>query len=235
MAVAKTCPHWKCAIYICLWRKSGFHQVENRRVVIQVPHFLCGSGFVGVVGSLCLARTPYGKRASFRVILVHGTCIDFSSSRRRGPVTCCAKLVGWARKKSPWVLHFNSGACNGCDIEVVALLTPRYDVERFGILLEPSPRHADVLMVTGVVTRQCADRLKLIHEQMPSPKSVVAIGACACSGGVFEGNYNVLGGADKVIPVDVYIPGCPPKPEAMIDGIAKLLSQRGKGRSDDEC
>lgn len=90
-------------------------------------------------------------------------------------------------------------------------------------MLEPSPRHADVLLATGVVTRQCADRLKRIYEQMPEPKFVVAIGACACSGGVFEGNYNVLGGVSKVIPVDVYIPGCPPKPEAIIDGILKLL------------
>lgn len=91
------------------------------------------------------------------------------------------------------------------------------------MLLEPSPRHADVLLVTGVVTRQCADRLKLIYEQMPKPRFVVAIGACACSGGVFEGNYSVLGGVDRVIPVDIYVPGCPPRPEAMIDGIAKLL------------
>ena len=102
-------------------------------------------------------------------------------------------------------------------------MTPRYDVERLGILLEPSPRHADVLLVTGVVTRQCADRLKRIYEQMPKPKFVVAIGACACSGGVFEGNYNVVGGVDKIIPVDIYVPGCAPKPEAIIDGIAKLL------------
>jgi NADH:ubiquinone oxidoreductase subunit B-like Fe-S oxidoreductase len=79
-------------------------------------------------------------------------------------------------------------------------------------------------LVTGVVTRQCADRLKRIYEQMPEPKFVVAIGACACSGGVFEGSYNVVGGVDKVIPIDVYIPGCPPKPEAIIDGIIKLLN-----------
>jgi NADH-quinone oxidoreductase B subunit len=102
-------------------------------------------------------------------------------------------------------------------------LTPKYDVERFGILLEPSPRHADVLLVTGVVTRQVADRLKRIYEQMPNPKFVVAIGACACSGGVFEGNYNVVGGVDKIIPVDIYVPGCAPKPESIIDGIVKLL------------
>ena len=98
----------------------------------------------------------------------------------------------WARVKSPWVLHFNSGACNGCDIEIVALLTPKYDVERFGIKLEPSPRHADVLLVTGCVTQQCAERLKRVYDQMPQPKFVVAIGACACSGGVFAGNYNTL-------------------------------------------
>ncbi len=130
----------------------------------------------------------------------------------------------WARVKSPWVLHFNSGACNGCDIEIVALLTPKYDVERFGIKLEPSPRHADVLLVTGAVTLQCAERLKRVYDQMPQPKFVVAIGACACSGGVFEGNYNVLGGVDKVIPVTAYIPGCPPRPEAIIDGVVKLLN-----------
>jgi NADH-quinone oxidoreductase B subunit len=132
--------------------------------------------------------------------------------------------VTWARVKSPWVLHFNSGACNGCDIEIVALLTPKYDVERFGIKLEPSPRHADVLLVTGCVTQQCAERLKRVYDQMPQPKFVVAIGACACSGGVFEGNYNVVGGVDKILPVNAYIPGCPPRPEAIIDGIVKLLN-----------
>lgn len=130
----------------------------------------------------------------------------------------------WARIKSPWVLHFNSGACNGCDIEIVTLLTPKYDIERFGIKLEPSPRHADVLLVSGCVTQQCAERLKRIYDQMPEPKFVVAIGACACSGGIFEGNYNVVGGADKVVPVAAYIPGCPPRPEAIIDGVVKLLS-----------
>jgi NADH-quinone oxidoreductase B subunit len=149
-------------------------------------------------------------------------------------VTCCASLTKWAQKKSPWVLHFNSGACNGCDIEVVALLTPRYDVERFGILLEPSPRHADVLLVTGVVTKQVEGRLKRIYEQMPNPKFVVAIGACACSGGVFEGNYNVVGGADKTIPVDIYVPGCAPKPEAIIDGIVKLLKKRKEEETDNK-
>lgn len=134
-------------------------------------------------------------------------------------------LIGWARRRSPWVLHFNSGACNGCDIELLALFTPRYDVERFGILLVPSPRHADILVATGVVTKQCEQRLKRIYEQMPAPKHVIAVGACACSGGVFDGCYSVVGGVDKVIPVDVYLPGCPPKPEAMIDAALKLLTK----------
>jgi NADH-quinone oxidoreductase B subunit len=133
-------------------------------------------------------------------------------------------LATWARIKSPWVIHFNSGACNGCDIEIVALLTPKYDVERFGVKLEPSPRHADVLLVTGAVTHQCAERLKRIYDQMPQPKFVVAIGACACGGGVFGGTYGVLGGVDKVIPVNAYIPGCPTRPEAILDGVVKLLN-----------
>jgi NADH-quinone oxidoreductase B subunit len=135
-----------------------------------------------------------------------------------------SSIATWARLKSPWVIHFNSGACNGCDIEIVALLTPKYDVERFGIKLEPSPRHADVLLVTGSVTKQCADRLKRIYDQMPQPKFVVAIGACACSGGVFQGTYGVMGGVDKVLPVNAFIPGCPPRPEAIIDGVVKLLN-----------
>jgi membrane-bound hydrogenase subunit mbhJ len=123
------------------------------------------------------------------------------------------------------VLHFNSGACNGCDIEVVALLTPRYDVERFGIKLTPSPRHADILIVTGIVTKQCASRLKRIYEQMPSPKFVIAIGACGCSGGIFQKCYGMYKRLDEVIPVDVYVPGCPPKPEAMMQAVVKLIEK----------
>ena len=134
-------------------------------------------------------------------------------------------LLKWARLKSPWILHFNSGACNACDIEVVALLTPRYDIERFGVLPKATPRHADVLIATGPVTRQAALRLKRIYEQMPEPKFVIAVGTCASSGSPFKQCYNVLGGVDKVIPVDVYVPGCPPKPEAILYGITKLLEK----------
>jgi NADH-quinone oxidoreductase B subunit len=134
------------------------------------------------------------------------------------------KIINWSRIKSPWIIHFNSGACNACDIEVLAALTPRYDLERFGIQLKGSPRHADVLICSGPVTLQQRDRLIMIYEQMTEPKFVVAVGTCSCSTGVFEGCYCVLGGVDTAIPVDAYIPGCPVKPEAIIDGVVKLLA-----------
>jgi NADH-quinone oxidoreductase, B subunit len=133
------------------------------------------------------------------------------------------KLVNWARLKSPWVIHFNTGACNACDIEIVAALTPTYDLERFGIQLKGTPRHADVLLCSGPVTRQIKDRLVRIYEQLPEPKFVVAVGTCACSGGVFNGCYSMLSGIDEAIPVSAYIPGCPASPDAIIDGVSKLL------------
>jgi NADH-quinone oxidoreductase B subunit len=134
------------------------------------------------------------------------------------------KVVTWARMKSPWIIHFNTGACNACDIEILDALTPRYDLERFGVQLKGTPRHADVLVCSGPVTRQTRDRLVRIYEQMAEPKFVVAVGTCACSGGVFMGCYNVEGGIDAAIPVAAYIPGCPASPEAIIDGVVKLLS-----------
>jgi NADH-quinone oxidoreductase B subunit len=133
------------------------------------------------------------------------------------------KIMTWARVKSPWILHFNSGACNACDIEIIAALTPKFDIERFGVLLKATPRHADVLVCSGPVTRQIRDRLVRIYEQTPEPKFVVAVGTCACSGGVFQGCYNVLGGIDQAVPVAAYIPGCPASPKAIIDGVVKLL------------
>jgi NADH-quinone oxidoreductase B subunit len=136
-----------------------------------------------------------------------------------------SKLTRWSRIKSPWILHLNSGACNACDIEVVAALTPRFDVERFGVLLKATPRHADVIIATGPVTRQLKDRIIRIYEQTPDPKFVVAVGACAMSGCVYRGAYNIMGGLDQVIPVDVYVPGCPARPDAILDGVVKLLGK----------
>ena len=140
------------------------------------------------------------------------------------------RVVTWARVKSPWIIHFNTGACNACDIEIVAALTPRFDIERFGILLKGTPRHADVLVCSGPVTNQITDRIVRIYEQMPEPKFVVAVGSCATSGGVFQGCYNVRGGIDAVIPVSAYVPGCPARPEAIIDGVAKLLASLAAGK-----
>ncbi len=133
-------------------------------------------------------------------------------------------LTQWARKRSIWVFHVNAASCNGCDIEILASLTPRYDAERLGVELVPSPRHADVLLVTGTTNPLMRDRLREVYEQMPNPRRVVAVGACALGGGVMKGCYNVGHGIDTVIPVDLYIPGCPPRPEAIIFGILKLVT-----------
>jgi NADH-quinone oxidoreductase B subunit len=128
--------------------------------------------------------------------------------------------------KSLWVFHLATGSCNNCDIEILDCLTPRYDIERFGMQITGSIKHADVLLVTGAVNRQCIPRIKRIYEQMPKPRLVVAIGECALSRGVFMHSYNCPMPLDHVIPVDVYIPGCPPRPEAIISGLVKLIEER---------
>jgi ech hydrogenase subunit C len=130
-----------------------------------------------------------------------------------------------SRIKSPWLLHYDCGGCNGCDIEVVASLTPLYDLERFGIINIGNPKHADILLVTGTVNHRNKRVLRNLYEQMPEPRLVVAIGACACTGGVFYNAPNTLRGVDKIIPVDIYVPGCPPKPEAIIDGVVMALEK----------
>jgi ech hydrogenase subunit C len=134
-------------------------------------------------------------------------------------------IISKSRIKSPWVLHYDCTSCNGCDIETLACLTPMYDVERFGIINVGNPKHADVLVVTGSVNKRNERVLKNLYNQMPEPKAVVAVGACACSGGIFKECYNVLGGVDKVLPVDVYVPGCCAKPEAIIDGIVLAMGK----------
>ncbi len=135
------------------------------------------------------------------------------------------KLKLKALLKSPWVFHLSTGSCNNCDIEILDCLTPRFDVERFGMLLAGSIRHADVLLVTGSANRKCIDRIKKIYEMAPKPVLVVAIGECSLSRGMFIPSYNCPVPVDKIIPVDVYIPGCPPKPEAIIAGVVKLIEK----------
>jgi len=136
----------------------------------------------------------------------------------------------WSLKKSPWVFHVNTGACNNCDIEIVDLLTPKFDVERLGIKLVGSPRHADALLVTGGVTAQAAPRLREVYRQTPKPCVVFCIGACACEKGIFTTGYHMVGPVDKIIreidpyAIIAYVPGCPPKPEAIISGVVTALS-----------
>jgi ech hydrogenase subunit C len=123
--------------------------------------------------------------------------------------------------KSPWILHYDASSCNGCDIEVLACLTPLYDVERFGVVNTGNPKHADILLITGSVNERNIDIIENLYRQMPDPKVVVAVGACACSGGIFARAYNIQGGIDKVLPVDVCVPGCAARPESIIDGVIK--------------
>ena len=121
--------------------------------------------------------------------------------------------------KSPWLIHYDGSSCNGCDIEVLDSLMPKYDIERFGIINTGNPKHADIFLVTGSVNHQNINVVKHIYDQMLEPKVVVACGICACTGGVFRDCYNIIGGVDKAIPVDVYAPGCAVRPETIIDAV----------------
>ncbi len=126
-------------------------------------------------------------------------------------------------KRSPWIIHYDGSSCNGCDIETIACLTPMYDVERLGVLNMGNPKHSDILVITGGINEQNKSAVRTIYDQMPEPKVVVAVGVCASSGGIFAECYNIMGGVDKVIPVDVYVPGCAARPESIIDGIVRSL------------
>jgi ech hydrogenase subunit C len=126
-------------------------------------------------------------------------------------------------KKSPWIIHYDASSCNGCDIEVLACLTPLFDVERLGVVNTGNPKHADIFLVTGAVNEQSRDVIRNIYHQLVEPKVVIAVGICAASGGIFRECYNISGGVDSVIPVDVYVPGCATRPEAIIDGVVQAL------------
>jgi len=137
--------------------------------------------------------------------------------------------------RSPWVLHYDGSSCNGCDIEVVACLMPTYDLERLGVINTGNPKHADILLVTGGINEKCAEVVENLYRQMPEPKVVVAVGACACTGGIFARAYNISGGVDRVVPVDAYVPGCAARPESIIDGVLKgleLLERKHRERGE---
>ncbi|MDR3918797.1 MAG: NADH-quinone oxidoreductase subunit B family protein [Collinsella sp.] len=145
------------------------------------------------------------------------TKIELDESIEKAKATLLKKI-----KRSVYVYRVDCGGCNGCEIEIFGSITPVFDVERFGIKVVPSPRHADVLLYTGAVTRAMRMPALRAFEAAPDPKIVVSYGACGCTGGIFYDNYCVWGGTDKILPVDVYIPGCPPRPEAMLYGLMQL-------------
>ena len=140
------------------------------------------------------------------------------------------KLIAKSMMKSPWLYLINTGSCNGCDIELVACLTPRYDVERYGFKLAGTPRHADIIVVSGPITSQSKDHLVRTLEQVPEPRCIVTIGSCPQSGNVFKGSYSIEGPLEKYCHVDVAIAGCTPKPEAIIEGLYKAAQILQKKR-----
>lgn len=134
--------------------------------------------------------------------------------------TTVDKFLNWSRKSSLWYMLFAT-AC--CGIELMQTGASRYDLDRFGAVFRATPRQSDLMIVAGTITHKMADRVKKLYDQMPSPKYVIAMGSCANTGGpFFKDSYSVLKGVDRIVPVDVYVPGCPPKPEALIEGIMKL-------------
>ena len=144
------------------------------------------------------------------------------------------RLLALARRKSPWIYCVNAGSCNGCDIEIGPCISPRYDGEQIGMLRQGSPKHADILLITGTLTKRSSAAVKDIYAQMPSPKAVVALGSCPASGNVFAGSPTVEGSLDQVIPVDVWVPGCPPRPQAILEGVSKAAQLLANGMTADQ-
>ncbi len=146
------------------------------------------------------------------------------------------RLLSTSRLKSPWIYRINTGSCNGCDIEIGPCFCPRYDAEQIGVVLQGTPKHADILLITGTMTLRASEAARRIYEQMPEPKAVIAVGSCAATANVFSGSPTNMGGVSDVIPVDVYVPGCPPRPQAIIEGIhqASQLLAEGKTHSSQE-
>jgi Ni,Fe-hydrogenase III small subunit/formate hydrogenlyase subunit 6/NADH:ubiquinone oxidoreductase subunit I len=164
---------------------------------------------------------PATSRGTFRgEEVVPGESLAESAARLR-------ERIRGRLGRSLHVRQVDAGSCNGCELEIVATTNPLYDLERFGIHFVASPRHADVLLVTGPVTRNMEIALLRTYEATPEPRIVVAVGACGCSGGIFgEGTYAAIGGVDRVVPVDVYIPGCPPRPQAILNGLLVAMGLR---------
>lgn len=195
----------------------------------------CPEQAIGVsldVDVAAYTRAQLMRRASFDVDPSSGRATFARVESDEGPSLheSAAHLQERIRGRLGRSLHVrqvDAGSCNGCELEIAATANPMYDLERFGVHLVASPRHADVLLVTGPVTRNMEIALRRTYEATPDPRVVVAVGACGCSGGIFgEATYAALGGIDRVLPVDVYIPGCPPRPQAILNGLLVAMGIR---------
>lgn len=178
------------------------------------------------------SREQLQQTASFDVNTATGACTFRQMEVQAGPsleesaATLRDRIHG-RLGRSLHVRQVDAGSCNGCELEIAATTNPLFDLERFGVHFVASPRHADLLLVTGPVTRNMEIALQRTYEATPEPRIVVAVGACGCSGGIFgEGGYAALGGVDRVLPVDVYIPGCPPRPQAILNGLLVAMGMR---------
>jgi Ni,Fe-hydrogenase III small subunit len=178
------------------------------------------------------SREQLAWSATFVVDPSSGQATFEHADRQPGPTLAesAARLRERIRGRLGRSLHVrvvDAGSCNGCEMEIAATTNPLYDLERYGVHLVASPRHADVLLVTGPVTRNMEIALRRTYEAAPEPRIVVAVGACGCSGGIFgEGTYASIGGVDRVVPVDVYVPGCPPRPQAILNGLLVAMGLR---------
>ncbi len=193
------------------------------------------------VGAFKVTDNAAGYTIDYRRCLFCGACVEKAMGSLRHencdamPVITetaaevTAEVIKQKLGRSLHVRHLDAGSCNACDFEMGAMSNPVYDLHRYGVHVDASPRHADLLMVTGVVTRNLEQALKMSYEAMPEPRLVMACGACAAGGNTYGESYAIVGAADKVVPVDIYIPGCPPRPAAMIAGLlaaADMLKER---------
>ena len=193
------------------------------------------------VGAFKVTSDGQGYAIDYKKCLFCGKCVEkamgsLQHSREEAlPVftedaaEITAEVIKQKLGRSLHVRHLDAGSCNACDFEMGAMSNPVYDLHRYGVHVDASPRHADLLMVTGVVTRNLEQALKMSYEAMPEPRLVMACGACAAGGETYGASYAIVGAADKVVPVDIYIPGCPPRPSAMIAGLlaaADMLTER---------
>ena len=204
--------------------------IQCRACVEECPETAVSAGNDTEVAAF--SREQLERRARFDVDPATGRCtframepdvqpgLEESATRLRERI---ARTLG----RSLHVRQVDAGSCNGCELEIAATTNPVFDLERFGIHFVASPRHADVLLVTGPVTRNMEIALRRTYEAAPEPRVVVAVGACGCSGGIFgEGTYAAIGGVDRVLPVDIYIPGCPPRPQAILNGLLAAMGAR---------